>query len=59
MCRGDISLTTFGWDKGEPRPGAMFESPHDCINWDKLVSWSRERRLDSAAMAQLVNPLQG
>ena len=59
MCRGDVSLTTFVWGEDDPRPLARFLSSHDCINWDKLVDWSKERFLDGTEMGQLQNPLQG
>ena len=57
MCRADISLTTFQWGEEDPRPQAEFLSSHDCVNWDNLVTWAKDRIVDSAGMGELINPV--
>ena len=57
MCRADISLTTFQWGEDDPRPQAEFLSFHDCVNWDNLVTWAKDRVVDGAGMGELVNPV--
>ena len=44
MCRGDVSITTFGWRGG--RPTAKVNSEHECINWETLAEWAGERSVD-------------
>lgn len=44
ICRGDPSITTFGWRDG--RPTAHVKSDHQCIKWEKLSSWAESRSVD-------------
>ena len=44
MCRGSLSVTTFRWVGSLPNPVRGEEQ--ECIDWEKLDSWSSERRLD-------------
>ncbi|KAK5632734.1 hypothetical protein RRF57_008448 [Xylaria bambusicola] len=50
MCHGDVTVTPFKWlhDANghviEPttKEGAL----HQCVNWDKIASWTESRRVD-------------
>ena len=44
MCRGDPSITTFGWRDGKPT--AHVDSDHECVNWARLSSWAESRSID-------------
>ena len=44
MCRGDPSITTFGWRDGKPT--AHVESDHQCVQWDRLSSWAESRSVN-------------
>lgn len=44
MCRGDPSITTFGWRDG--RPTAHVYSDHECVDWDSISSWAEGRVVD-------------
>ena len=44
LCRGDVSITTFGWRGGLPT--AKFSSEHECINWEALAGWAGKRSVD-------------
>ena len=44
MCRGDPSITTFGWRDGKAT--AHVYSVHECVNWDSISSWAKGRAVD-------------
>ena len=56
-CKGDTALTTFRWIEADPRPAAVFESQHQCVNWEKLFEWARQRYVDKDEMGALVSPI--
>ncbi|ORX96234.1 hypothetical protein BCR34DRAFT_549408 [Clohesyomyces aquaticus] len=47
MCRGDVSLYTFTWAKEYPDATknilSRVNSSRQCVNWENLESWARER----------------
>ena len=44
MCKGDPSLSTFKWVPGNPPSlTAVAEGHHQCVKWDSLLDWVRER----------------
>ena len=45
ICRGDISLVTMSWENTTPIPMANFDVPHQCVSWDKLQNWAKERTI--------------
>ena len=44
MCRGDTTLATFRWKDGLPY--SRVYSDHECVNWELLDKWARERMVD-------------
>ncbi|KAF1963933.1 hypothetical protein BU23DRAFT_72452 [Bimuria novae-zelandiae CBS 107.79] len=57
MCRADTSIMTFNWVANRSEPMLKLDSPeHVCIDWEDLMRKVQDRRIDNAAMAQLVNP---
>ena len=46
MCRGDPSLSTFEWLPGNPLAfTAVARGRHQCVNWESLLGWIRERAI--------------
>ena len=56
-CKGDTALTTFQWFASDPRPAAIFDGQHECIDWGKLLEWAEERHVSKDEMASLINPM--
>ncbi|KAL4865662.1 hypothetical protein BDV12DRAFT_174323 [Aspergillus spectabilis] len=44
MCRGDTTLATFRWVDGLPY--SRVYSDHECVNWEAIDKWARERMVD-------------
>jgi hypothetical protein len=59
MCRGDISLVTIRWQASQKLPVADFSAPHECVNFDSLNEWARERRINAMEPGLLVHPTLG
>lgn len=51
MCKGDVSITTFGWRRGYPT--AKVTSEHECVNWGALAEWAGKRFVDLSDMGVL------
>lgn len=51
MCKGDTSLSTYGWigPPGRRVPSAWDRAPHQCVVWDSLVDWNRARSVNMSA----------
>lgn len=52
MCRGDTTLATFRWIDGLPY--SRVYSDHECVNWQLLNGWARERMVDMSDYSVLV-----
>ncbi|KAF3396581.1 hypothetical protein DPV78_008391 [Talaromyces pinophilus] len=46
MCRGDISLTTYTYIQGSNDVTARSWGSHQCIDFEALTAWTRERAVD-------------
>ena len=46
MCRGDVSLTTYEWLPDLQIPWAKLSYDHECINWESIQDWAKERTVD-------------
>ena len=44
MCRGDTSLATMFWRDGLPT--SRVYSEHECVNWEALDTWARDKMVD-------------
>ncbi|POR31948.1 Uncharacterized protein TPAR_07844 [Tolypocladium paradoxum] len=58
MCHGDIGLITYGWNSRSLQPVASATS-HQCINWDRLVRWTKARSVDMMKPGWLIHPTKG
>ncbi|KAI0182898.1 hypothetical protein EV127DRAFT_401819 [Xylaria flabelliformis] len=59
MCQGDTTLITMYWQDNMFRPAGNFTSPHECINWDRLMEWTADNSRDLFADNVLVHPKKG
>jgi hypothetical protein len=58
MCHGDVGLITFEWSPTNLIPIANGTS-HQCVNWEKLDAWTKERSVDMLQPGWLVHPTLG
>ena len=56
---GCISLVTIRWQASQKLPVADFTAPHECVNFDSLNDWARERRINAMEPGLLVHPTLG
>jgi len=59
MCHADITLLTMRWGHKQAIPLGNFSAPHECINWDILDEWSKERSVDAMKPGFLIHPTLG
>lgn len=59
MCQGDASLVTMRWGKHQAIPLGNFSSAHECVNWDSLDNWAKQRSVDVFAPGVMVHPTLG
>lgn len=58
LCRGDTTLTTFGWTDETERP--MLNTrliPRQCVDWEALMNSVKHRVVPQEEVAALKNPL--
>jgi hypothetical protein len=48
MCQGDINLITLRWGQKQALPIGNTSSPHECVNWDGINGWAKERSIERA-----------
>ncbi|XMA20260.1 hypothetical protein WAI453_013051 [Rhynchosporium graminicola] len=46
MCKADTAMMTYEWLPDFPGPWPNFGIQHECVNWEKIDHWSRERSID-------------
>ncbi|KAH7412777.1 hypothetical protein BKA64DRAFT_637469 [Cadophora sp. MPI-SDFR-AT-0126] len=46
MCKADTALMTYEWLPDFPGPWPNFGIQHECVNWEKIDNWSKERSID-------------
>ncbi|KAI0521646.1 hypothetical protein F5B22DRAFT_643821 [Xylaria bambusicola] len=59
QCRGDISVATYLWGVRQAVPIGNFTSLHECVNWDALHDWSRDKMVDVFEPGLLIHPTLG
>lgn len=57
-CHGDVGLITYAWAANSSKPSAK-ATVHQCIKWDKLAQWTKERAFDMFKPGLLVHPKLG
>ncbi len=58
MCHGDVGLITFEWTPNNLIPVANGTN-HQCINWEKLDKWTKDRTVDMLQPGWLIHPTLG
>ena len=53
MCRGDTAITTFRWVDGFPF--SRVDSEHECVNWERLDTWARERMVNMSDYTKFIH----
>ncbi len=57
MCKGSPSLSTFRYISGDPAQlTAVALGHHQCVNWDRLLEWVRERAVPIFEPGVLAGP---
>ncbi|KAI8633285.1 hypothetical protein F5Y19DRAFT_471556 [Xylariaceae sp. FL1651] len=59
QCAGDVSLLTMRWGVHTREPLGNFTSRHECVNFDNIQNWAKERVYDVMAPGVLVHPVLG
>ena len=59
MCKADVALLTFSWDKDDRAPKPNFVVEHECANWEKVDHWAKEHAFDIFDETTLVHPTLG
>ncbi|KAH8892918.1 hypothetical protein GQ53DRAFT_584006, partial [Thozetella sp. PMI_491] len=47
LCNGDTQVTTFKWLDWTNFPSVNDTAPHQCVNFEKIDRWSKERSIDN------------
>jgi len=58
MCHGDIGLVTFQWTPDSLIPVSN-ATVHECVNWDAIDKWTKERTVDMMKPGWLIHPTKG
>ena len=57
-CNADMTIRVMKW-----HPHLLLPSPvdheHECMNWDSIDAWAKERYVDTATPGLLVHPTKG
>ena len=57
-CNADMTIRVMRW-----HPDLLLPSPvdheHECMNWDLIDEWAKERYVDTATPGLLVHPTRG
>lgn len=58
MCHGDVGLITYYWSPVSRIPVAN-ATTHQCVNWNSLHEWTKQRSVDMMAPGWLIHPQLG
>ncbi|KAL4404800.1 hypothetical protein CABS03_14595 [Colletotrichum abscissum] len=58
-CRGDISIITHMWTDIDAKPIVNQTAPHQCIDFDKVMDYSRDNTVDVYKDNYIVHPKFG
>ncbi|KAI8629702.1 hypothetical protein F5Y19DRAFT_475152 [Xylariaceae sp. FL1651] len=56
MCRGDVSLGTYTYLRGSSYVTARSWGTHQCVDFEALIAWARERAVNIFQPGVLVQP---
>lgn len=58
-CRGDISIITHMWTDKDAQPIVNQTAPHQCVDFSKVMEYSRENTVDVYQDNYIVHPKFG
>ncbi|KAF2236011.1 hypothetical protein EV356DRAFT_543004 [Viridothelium virens] len=56
MCHADISVFTYDWIPSYRKPLPNFKVAHECVDWELLGNWTRERSFSLYDQKSLIHP---
>lgn len=56
MCKADLAVLTLDWVPGRAKPKPNFSFEHECVNWDRIMEWTKKRSFDVFEDGVLVRP---
>lgn len=56
MCHADPAPNTYQWIPDYEHPWPVFNTEHQCINWDKFHAWALEHSFDGFDQNLISNP---
>jgi hypothetical protein len=56
MCRGDVSLGTYTYFSGGDDVTARSWGSHQCVDFDALITWTKQQAIDIFEDGALVKP---
>ncbi|KAK0121763.1 hypothetical protein ONS95_010049 [Cadophora gregata] len=59
MCKADTALMTYEWLPDFPGPWPNFGIQHECVNWETIDNWSKQRAIDIFDPKYLQHPKFG
>ncbi|KAF6229662.1 hypothetical protein HO173_011308 [Letharia columbiana] len=59
QCNADLSILPMQWGATTRVPIGLDEGHHQCVQWDKIDNWMKERSLDVFAPGVIVHPILG
>ncbi|KAI1506683.1 hypothetical protein F5X99DRAFT_404041 [Biscogniauxia marginata] len=59
MCQGDTTILTMKWAEYGALPIGNLTTPHECVNWDRLVEGAATMSVDVFANGMLTHPKFG
>ncbi|KAK2616243.1 hypothetical protein QQS21_000878 [Conoideocrella luteorostrata] len=59
QCRGDVSIITHMWTDIDAQPIVNQTAPHQCIDFDKVIDYSRKESVDVYQENYIVHPKFG
>ncbi|TDZ13761.1 hypothetical protein Cob_v013126 [Colletotrichum orbiculare MAFF 240422] len=58
-CRGDVSIITHMWTDKDSQPIVNQTAPHQCVDFDKVMDYSRDQSVDVYQENYIVHPKFG
>ncbi|TDZ48275.1 H/ACA ribonucleoprotein complex subunit NOP10 [Colletotrichum trifolii] len=55
-CRGDVSIITHMWTDKDSQPIVNQTAPHQCVDFDKVMDYSRDQSVDVYQENYIVHP---
>ena len=57
-CNADMTMRVLKWHPNLLLPSTV-DHDHECMDWDRIDAWAKERYVDTATPGLLVHPTKG